>query len=186
MKRLYLFLTSRDIETLSFEEFFRNLAEDATFTYDGTRNGYFESEKDIAFELNEKLSSFQGMSVTVLVAHKNWPLEKKLLQEAFGYFPNQCVYVTDVIMKELTFGNFSSIPLLNQEFRSVDKELMSTAGTFLRSGLNGLKTAEAEKIHRNTFNYRLNRFIEITGLDIRDYHNALLLELYFQLASNGR
>ena len=186
MKRLYLFLANRDIETLRFESFFRELASDATFTYDGTRSGYFESEKDIAFELNEKLSTFHEISVTVIVAHKNWPLEKKLLQEAFGYFPNQCVYLTDVIMKELTFGNFSSIPLLNQEFRNIDKELMSTAGSFLRSGLSGLKTAEMENIHRNTFNYRLNKFIEITGLDIRDYHNALLLELYFQLASNGR
>ena len=186
MKRLYLFLTNRDIETLPFERFFRELAEDAVFTYEGTRNGYFETEKDIVFELNQKLSLSYDMNVSLVVAHRSWPLEKKLLQEASGYFPNQCVYLTDVIMKELTFGNFSSIPLLSHEFRAVDKELMSTAGSFLRSGLSGLKTADMEKIHRNTFNYRLNKFIEVTGLDIRDYHNALLLELYFQLASNGR
>ena len=186
MKRLYLFLTSRDIETISFERYFLDVFPDAKFTYESSKEGYFESEEDKIFELNQKLSLSHEMNVSIVVAHRNWPLEKKLLHESFGYFPNQCVYLTDVIMKELTFGNFSSIPLLNQELRSVDKDLMSTAGTFLRSGLNGLKTAEAENIHRNTFNYRLNRFIKVTGLDIRDYHNALLLELYFQLASNGR
>ena len=186
MKRLYLFLTSHDIETISFERFFLDLFPDAKFTYSSPKEGYFESEEDKVFELNQKLSLNREMEVSLVVSHRDWPLEKKLLQEAAGYFPNQCVYLTDVIMKELTFGNFSSIPLLSSEFRHVNKELMSTAGTFLRSGLNGLKTAEAENIHRNTFNYRLNRFIEVTGLDIRDYHNALLLELYFQLASNGR
>lgn len=186
MKRLYLFLANDDIETISFERFFLDIFPDAKFTYVSTKEGYFESEEGKIFELNQKLSLNREMEVSLVVAHRAWPLEKKLLQEAHGYFPNQCVYLTDVLMKELTFGNFSSIPLLSQEFRYVDRELMSTAGTFLRSGLNGLKTAEAESIHRNTFNYRLNRFIEVTGLDIRDYHNALLLELYFQLASNGR
>ena len=186
MKRLYLFLTSQDIETISFERFFLEVFPDAKFFYQGTKEGYFESREDKVFELNKKLTSFHDMNIAVVAAHRNWPLETKLLHEAFGYFPNQCVYLTDVLMKELTFGNFSSIPLLSQEFRHVNKELMSTAGTFLRSGLNGLKTAEEENIHRNTFNYRLNRFIKVTGLDIRDYHNALLLELYFQLASNGR
>ncbi|HBB05327.1 MAG TPA: hypothetical protein DCZ41_01870, partial [Firmicutes bacterium] len=45
-------------------------------------------------------------------------------------------------------------------------------------------TAETLYIHRNTFNYRLNAFIEKTGLDIREYHNALLLEFYFQFCGN--
>lgn len=186
MKRLYLFETGKDIETVKFEPLFASLDPNGTFTYEGTRNGYFESELDIAHELSEKLVSFFDMPITVVVSHRNWPLEKKLLKEAFGYFPNQCVFLTDVLMKELTFGNFSSIPLLSQEFRDVPRELMQTVGSFLRSDLNGIKTAEREKIHRNTFNYRLKSFIELTNLDIRDYHNALLLELYFQLASNGR
>lgn len=186
MKRLYLFQTAKDIETLKFEPLFLSLDPNGVFKYEGTRNGYFESELDLVDELSEKLSSFEIGHIAVVVSHRNWPLEKKLLAEAFGYFPNQCVFLTDVLMKELTFGNFSSIPLLSQEFRDVPKDLMMTAGSFLRSDLNGLKTAEREKIHRNTFNYRLKSFVEITNLDIRDYHNALLLELYFQLASNGR
>ena len=46
----------------------------------------------------------------------------------------------------------------------------------------GLLASEALFVHRNTFNYRLNAFIRESGLDIRDYHNALLLEIYFQLS----
>ena len=56
-----------------------------------------------------------------------------------------------------------------------------TAGTYLRCGLDASLAANKLIVHRNTFNYRLNAFIARTGLDIRDYHNALLLELYFDL-----
>ena len=187
MKRLYLFLTNKDIETIEFEGLFKTLDPEAEFQYENTRMGYFVSEKDCSEEINTLLASRpREKALTVVVSHKFWPLEKKLLAEAYGYFPNQCVYLTDIIMKELTFGDFSSIPLLRKEFKEVPSELLETAGSFLRSGLNGLETAKREGIHRNTFNYRLNAFIELTGLDIRDYHNALLLELYFQLAANGR
>lgn len=187
MKRLYLFLTNKDIETIEFESLFKALIPDASFQYESARMGYFESEEDHSEDINSILSSLpREKAVTVVVSHKFWPLEKKLLAEAYGYFPNQCVYLTDVIMKELTFGDFSSIPLLRKEFKEIPSELIQTAGTFLRCGLNGLETAKREGIHRNTFNYRLNGFIELTGLDIRDYHNALLLELYFQLAANRR
>ena len=187
MKRLYLFYTNKDIETIEFENLFKSVAPDATFQYENARSGYFESKEDVTESINEVLRNIsREKAITVLASHRAWPLEKKLLTEAYGYFPNQCVYLTDVIMKELTFGDFSSIPLLRKEFREVPVELLETAGMFLRTGLNGLETAKREGIHRNTFNYRLNSFIALTGLDIRDYHNALLLELYFQLAANGR
>lgn len=126
-----------------------------------------------------------GINLTVIISHKYGPLEEKLLNKAVAYFPNQCLYLTDMLLKELSFGDYSSFPLLSAEFRNVSEELMLTAGTFLRCGLNASLTSETLFIHRNTFNYRLNAFIEKTGLDIRDYHNALLLELYFQLASKN-
>ncbi|MGN1075804.1 MAG: helix-turn-helix domain-containing protein, partial [Candidatus Enteromonas sp.] len=47
-------------------------------------------------------------------------------------------------------------------------------------------SAQTLFVHRNTFLYRLNKFIELTNLDIRDYHNALLLELYFQISVSYR
>ena len=38
-----------------------------------------------------------------------------------------------------------------------------------------LLIAQKLYLHRNTVNYRLQKFIEQSGLDIRDYHNAQLL-----------
>lgn len=55
---------------------------------------------------------------------------------------------------------------------------MQTGLTFILSGLNATLAAKRLYIHRNTFNYRLNKFIEQTSLDIRDFDNALLLYIY--------
>lgn len=187
MKRLYLFCTNQDIETIEFENLFKAVAPDAKFQYESATSGYFESEVDAVREINSILRTrSREKAITVVAAHRLWPLEKKLLTEAQGYFPNQCVYLTDVLLKEIAFGDPSSTSLLGKEFNGVPKDLLETAGAFLRNGLNALETAKSEGIHRNTFNYRLNSFIELTGLDIRDYHNALLLELYFQLSANGK
>ena len=126
-----------------------------------------------------------GISLSLLVAHERTAFEEKLLKEAFAYFPNMALFPTDVLMKEMSFGDYSSYPSLLSLFRKVPYDLMLTASTYLRCGLDACLAAKKLFIHRNTFNYRLNAFIEATSLDIRDYHNALLLELYLQL-SNGR
>jgi DNA-binding PucR family transcriptional regulator len=86
-------------------------------------------------------------------------------------------------MKEMSFGDYSSYGALIKLFKGINYDLMLTASTYLRCGLDACLAAKKLFIHRNTFNYRLNAFIAATGLDIRDYHNALFLELYFQLSA---
>ena len=61
---------------------------------------------------------------------------------------------------------------------SLKRELMETSSAYLKSDLNASLASSSLYIHRNTFNYRLQKFIDVTGLDIRNYHNALLLEIY--------
>jgi DNA-binding PucR family transcriptional regulator len=58
---------------------------------------------------------------------------------------------------------------------------MLTAKAFIDAGLNATRAAVKLYVHRNTFNYRLDKFIEQTGLDIRDYHHAF----YFKLAQQA-
>lgn len=187
MIKYFIFLANASIDHSSFEGSIYSLMLDKPkFVYENDHKGYFFADASISAKLSEVLFDIHdtlGMNITIIVSHKKGALEEKLLNKALSYFPNQCLYLTDMLLKELSFGDYSSFPLLSAEFRGIDEELMLTAGTFLRCDLNASLTSETLFIHRNTFNYRLNSFIEKTSLDIRDYHNALLLELYFQLAS---
>lgn len=56
-----------------------------------------------------------------------------------------------------------------------DDELVSTALSFFKYNLNISKTAKNTYMHRNTLDYRLKKIQKITGLDIRDFHNAVAL-----------
>jgi DNA-binding PucR family transcriptional regulator len=92
-------------------------------------------------------------------------------------------YLSDVVLDQLLI-NFTDIKqrIIN-EFNQVPHELVLTAQAYLKSGLNAKAASEMLYIHRNTFNYRLNKFIEITELDIRDYWHAFYFNIYVKLLS---
>ncbi len=184
MIKFYLFIASSPINRPIFEKNISSISEEKlAFCYKNEFEGHFLASDKFSSVLQQTIFNLHdalNMNISVLVSHREGEFEEKMLKESLSYFPNQCLFLSDMLLKEVSFGNYSSIPLLANEFKGISQELLLTAGTFLRCGLNGLDTAETLYVHRNTFNYRLNSFIEETSLDIRDYHNALLLELYFQ------
>lgn len=186
MNKYYFFLASGKIERQELQSALDGLGVLYDITYLNDSKGYILADETFAVLLQGIVLMIHddiGVTIAFLAAHKGGDLTEKLLKEALAYFPNQCLFMSDVLMKEFSFGDFSSLPLLSSEFKGVSHELLLTAGTFLRCGLNASLAAETLIIHRNTFNYRLAQFIDKTQLDIRDYHNALLLEIYFQLGN---
>lgn len=187
MNKHFLFLSTSPISKKSFEDALEGVGLDLdSLTYYSSMEGElvlpstdYPSISSILLPLREDL---QG-SLSFLCTHSRDALSLHLLKNALIYFPNQAVFPPDVLMKEMSFGDYSSYPLLASMFSKLDHEVLLTAGTYLRCGLDASLSAKELFIHRNTFSYRLAAFIEKTDLDIRDYHNALLLELYFQLSS---
>ena len=186
MEKHYLFKASSAFDRIAFEDILSDIGVEGV-DYSSPTEGSFVADAKKVAELVPLLSVLRddlGISISFLVSHDFGALEKKLLSEAFAYYPNQALGPTDVILKEMAFGDYSSYPLIKARFEGVPHELMLTAGTYLRCGLDGILAAKCLFVHRNTFLYRLNQFIERTNLDIRDYHNALFLELYFQLENS--
>lgn len=185
MDKYYLFVGQNPIPKGYFASSLEELGirrQDIEFIED--HGGYFVADSRLAAGLDDVMTVLHddiGFSFGMLCCHQRSSFEEKLLQGALRYMPNQCCYPTDVILREISFGDFSSYAPLVKLFRDIPRDLMLTAGTYLRCGLDASLAANKLIVHRNTFNYRLNAFINKTGLDIRDYHNALLLELYFDL-----
>ncbi len=65
--------------------------------------------------------------------------------------------------------------LIDDNSKSVlaDSELVSTAEGFLNSSLNVSETSRKLYIHRNTLMYRLDKIERNTGLDVRNFPDAL-------------
>ena len=185
MDKHILFLASRPLPKDVFVPLIKEVGQ-KDYTFFDEHSGLFLLDAKAVVELDDlilRLHDEKMISLAMLATHQHTFFEDKLLQNALRYLPNQCSFPTDVIMRELSFGDFSSFGPLVKLFKDVPKEQMLTAGAYLRSGMDALLAAKKLGVHRNTFNYRLNAFIENTGLDIRDYHNALLLELYFDLSA---
>ncbi|MDN3449481.1 helix-turn-helix domain-containing protein [Planococcus sp. APC 3906] len=74
-------------------------------------------------------------------------------------------------------------PLLSDIRRSVlqvyqdDAETLKMIETFVRNNLNISETAKALHMHRNSLQYRLDRFFDNTGIDIRKFHQAMAVYL---------
>ena len=188
MEKHYLFLCSAPINEAYFRAALKELGVvESTIEFVDPTYGEFKAEAKLSSKLDDAIQNWHndlGVTFAVLCTHQRTAFEEKLVKNAIRYLPNQCVYPTDVIMREISFGDFSSYGPLVRLFKDVPKELLLVAGTYLRCGLDACAGAEKLGVHRNTFNYRLNTFVHKTKLDIRDYHNALLLELFFDLGGD--
>lgn len=116
-------------------------------------------------------------------------------QKAFAYSDkNVLTYVEAVpfiVVDQLEnqFKKHLTVSVLN-EFIG-DKEFKHMIEVFLDSNLNISVTAKKLYMHRNSLQYRFDRFRERTGIDVRNFHQALTVYLALisdhssQLAQNN-
>lgn len=179
MHRYYLFRSNVPLD----KRYFASALEGYPYEIDwhSPYSGSLYSDEDFSSHLDDVLDAIRedmGASLTILSSHNDGPLEYHLLEKCFLLHPNTNMFLAHMMFEEIAKGDLSCIPLLKKEFEKVPHECILTAEAFLRSGLNASLAANTLYIHRNTFNYRLARFIDYCGLDIRDYHNALVFEIY--------
>lgn len=62
-----------------------------------------------------------------------------------------------------------------------DEELIQTLNAFFRNSLNLSETARELYIHRNTLVYRLDKIFKMTGLDAKNFDDAILLKTIMTL-----
>lgn len=59
----------------------------------------------------------------------------------------------------------------------VDEEVISTVNAFLDNNFNVSETARKLYIHRNTLGYRIEKLKQSTGLDVREFNDALTFRI---------
>ena len=60
---------------------------------------------------------------------------------------------------------------------AIDQETLFTIDNFFENSLNVSETARKLFVHRNTLVYRLEKIKKITGLDIREFDNAIIFKV---------
>lgn len=104
------------------------------------------------------------------------------------FAPNHFVHMQSDLQVERLLNHVDSkiarrfIDTLRQKIAKVeDEEIMVTIESFIYANQNISETAKKLFIHRNTLNYRLDRFKQMTGYDVRDFQDALVIQLFLLL-----
>lgn len=77
-------------------------------------------------------------------------------------------------------GN-ANVPILRLLLEEKQADLFRTLEAYLDAGGNGVGTAEALHIHRSTLNYRLQRIVNICGVDLQDPTTRMNLQVALKL-----
>lgn len=91
------------------------------------------------------------------------------------FFP----YVIDSIEEDKAKFILSKIDI--HLFDQMDEELLNTIQVFLRNNLSIAETSRQLYLHRNTLIYRLDKIMHIMGLDIRNFEDAVKMEILLLL-----
>lgn len=91
------------------------------------------------------------------------------------FFP----YIIDSIEEEKAKLILSKID--KNQLNQMDEELLNTIQVFLRNNLSIAETSRQLYLHRNTLIYRLEKIAHITRLDIRNFEDAVKMEILLLL-----
>ena len=74
-----------------------------------------------------------------------------------------------------------AISVLRKHDRRYGAQLNLTLQTFLQSGCSYTETAKTLFIHRSTLVYRINKILELTGMNLDDFKERYYLETSYLL-----
>lgn len=151
-------------------------------------HGYFELEEEdlgLVEVLMSHLNQTLGIVMTVVITHRWDEVALEALNVAIRHNKGNMIYLADALLYERIDGEMVLFSLLDKQFDSLSRELIQTAEAFITSGCKATVAAARLYVHRNTFAYRLNQFIEKTRLDIRDFHHARLFQLWWLIKSRN-
>ncbi len=133
---------------------------------------------------------FTGMSLFVgqTIQHTDksqltriYAAEKKWFSIARELMPSQMVFTHQDIIPAILFNEASdeTIDYLIKLIEPVqdDAELLKSIRIYLESNLNITLAAKQLYVHRNSLQYRVDKFIEKTGIDVKSFRGAVMIYL---------
>ena len=91
----------------------------------------------------------------------------------------QLLDLADCLWMSVEQKDLRLLEALRSKLRSLNNDLIDTVSMYLSCSNNAVLAAEYLYLHRNTFNYRLDKFYDETMIDVRDVQLSRLLQLYF-------
>lgn len=185
----YIFKANKPIDMSHYEEFLNSvIVDEFYFEAQSDTSGYIETALPISDILQTQvnlMSEDLGISISFLGTPFLDELAYHLINTVLVSKANGYLSLADACLLALLKQDKYVWEALKGYFEKVDNETMRNIISFVKHGCNALATSKALYLHRNTMNYRISRFMEITNLDLRNSEHVQLIYLYALLKENG-
>ena len=185
----YLFSASKEIDMEYYEEFLNTvIVDEFYFEAQSNTQGYIETAVPISEVLLTQINLMNedlGVSISFLGTPSLDDLARHLVETILVKKTSGYISLADACILGLINQDSFVREKIVSYFDKVDNELLSNIISFIQHGCNALATSRDLYLHRNTMNYRLSRFMDITGLDLRSNEHIQLIHLYSLLKENG-
>jgi hypothetical protein len=144
----------------------------------------FQIEQSQAIQLRvlyEPLRDDLGIKLTMIIGFDHEPLMRLALAMASESYAGKVIELGDVLVLESSRADHRLVIALDQVLSKVSKDVMDSARMYLLTGGNSVQAARLLYVHRNTFSYRLAKFIDQTDIDLRESTLAYFLHIFFTL-----
>ena len=186
--KYYYFSSQFKLNRGAFDDIIRNsYTQYIEIEYLDDFNGIILADENFFVRLKsiiDILSVDLNTNFIFLESYKLSNLAEKTLLKLQKRYSSGLFSLSLVILQYYMSGDLELYEELKKEFSLLKKELLDTAVAYINCNMNACLASKSLYIHRNTFNYRLNKFIEQTSLDIRNYNNSILLLTYYLIESN--
>ena len=155
--------TAKDMEevALRIEEALRADGESRVFVGIGT----------LALHLRDLAKSYKEAQIAIEVG-KVFDTEKSIIHyDNLGI--GRIIYQLPTTLCEM----FLSEAFKKNPIEALDEDTLDTINRFFENNLNVSETARKLYVHRNTLVYRLEKVKKITGLDLREFEDAILFKV---------
>lgn len=196
---IYFYIKQQDFDVLTFSELLREFFDsDISIIWQDGKSGFIVKEggtdpnfheiiDTITTEILVDFSVFIGSKQYDLqTAKKIFQIETKLFRTASMKYPKQRLYTSEQIYPVILTQQLDTdmqtyfTDCLLKEVKD-DLELIHTIKVYLESNMNLTLAAKKLFIHRNSLQYRVDKFIEKTGIDVKQFENAV--SVYLSLLS---
>jgi len=126
----------------------------------------------LAPTLTDTAKAYQQASIALIVGRIFQDTESPIMRyEKLGL--GRLIYQLPITLCEL----FLREVFEPGTYEALDPVTMDTINKFFENNLNGSETSRQLFVHRNTLVYRLDKVAKITGLDLRNFEDAVLFKL---------
>lgn len=122
-----------------------------------------------------------GIKMTMVIGVEDEALMRLALSCALDNHSGKIMELGDVLLLSSQKGDHRLLKAMDQKLSGISKEVLETARMYLLTGGNSVQASQLLYVHRNTFTYRLSKFIDQTRIDLREPGIAYAFHLYFTL-----